>query len=111
MLERDRPDQLCYYQPGIGTMPPPGMWDRVKRWWVTRLDLAIAWLLLEEHVSDKSSCSGLAVARTRPEYLPRCSTRWGSWVKVMKTPPERARSSSRSNLNPEGGFLTNKIFP
>jgi len=49
LLERD--GQLAYYQPGIGTMPPPGMWGRLKKWWVTRLDLAIAWLL-EKHVCD-----------------------------------------------------------
>ena len=24
MLDRTRPDQLSYYQPGIGTIPPPG---------------------------------------------------------------------------------------
>jgi uncharacterized protein (DUF2235 family) len=51
MLDRTQDDQLTYYQPGIGTFAPPGVWGRVKRWFVTRLDLAIAWLL-EEHVSD-----------------------------------------------------------
>jgi uncharacterized protein (DUF2235 family) len=52
MLDRTQDDQLTYYQPGIGTFAPPGVWGRVKRWFVTRLDLAIAWLL-EEHVSDR----------------------------------------------------------
>src|SRR5260221_7364528 len=51
MLDRARNDQLSYYQPGIGTFPPPGAWGRVKRWVATRLDLAIAWLL-SEHVTD-----------------------------------------------------------
>lgn len=51
MLDRNGADQLAYYQPGIGTMPPPGMWGRFKKWLITRLDLAIAWLL-PEHVTD-----------------------------------------------------------
>ncbi len=51
MLNRERNDQLAYYQPGIGTFPPPGVWGKVKQWIVTRLDLAIAWLL-QEHVTD-----------------------------------------------------------
>jgi uncharacterized protein (DUF2235 family) len=50
MLDK-KSDQLSYYQPGIGTFAPPGVWGKLKRWWVTRLDLAIAWLL-EDHVSD-----------------------------------------------------------
>jgi len=52
MLDRTRNDQIAYYQPGIGTFAPPGVWGKLKRWLVTRLDLAIAWLL-EDHV-----CSG-----------------------------------------------------
>jgi uncharacterized protein (DUF2235 family) len=51
MLDRARNDQLAYYQPGIGTFAPPGVWGHIKKWIVTRLDLAIAWLL-EEHVCD-----------------------------------------------------------
>ena len=51
MLDRARNDQLSYYQPGIGTMAPPGVWGKLKRWFVTRLDLAIAWLL-SDHVTD-----------------------------------------------------------
>jgi len=51
MLDRTRPDQLSYYQPGIGTIPPPGVWGKFKQWFITRLDLAIAWLL-SNHVSD-----------------------------------------------------------
>ena len=51
MLDRKSNDQLAYYQPGIGTMPPAGMWGRLQKRIVTTLDLAIAWLL-EEHVSD-----------------------------------------------------------
>jgi uncharacterized protein (DUF2235 family) len=51
MLDRKRNDQLSYYQTGIGTFPPPGVWGRIKRWFITQLDLAIAWLL-SEHVTD-----------------------------------------------------------
>jgi uncharacterized protein (DUF2235 family) len=51
MLDRTSNDQLAYYQPGIGTMPPAGMWGRLQKRIVTALDLAIAWLL-EEHVCD-----------------------------------------------------------
>jgi len=51
MLDRTRPDQIAYYQPGIGTIAPPGVWDKATRWLITRLDLAVAWLL-EEHVTD-----------------------------------------------------------
>ena len=51
MLDREANDQFCYYQPGIGTFAPPGVWGKFQRWFVTKLDLAIAWLL-EEHVCD-----------------------------------------------------------
>lgn len=51
MLERAHDTQLAYYQPGIGTFPPPGVWGRLKSWFVTRLDLAIAWVL-SDHVTD-----------------------------------------------------------
>lgn len=51
MLDRKRIDQLSYYQTGIGTFPPPGAWGRFKRWFATRLDLAIAYLL-STHVTD-----------------------------------------------------------
>ena len=51
MLDRARIDQLSYYQPGIGTFAPPGVWGHIKQWFVTRLDLAIAWLL-SDHVAD-----------------------------------------------------------
>src|SRR3954454_9384422 len=51
MLDRTRADQFAYYQPGIGTFAPPGVWGKIKKWVVTRLDLAIAWLLVD-HVCD-----------------------------------------------------------
>jgi uncharacterized protein (DUF2235 family) len=51
MLDRSKDDQLAYYQPGIGTSPPPGIWGKAKKWIITRFDLAIAWLL-EQHVTD-----------------------------------------------------------
>ncbi len=50
MLDRG-PDQLAYYQPGIGTMDPPGVWGKLKGVFVKKVDLAIAWLL-EEHVTS-----------------------------------------------------------
>jgi uncharacterized protein (DUF2235 family) len=51
MLDRAQDDQLGYYQPGIGTFAPPGVWEKPRKWIITRLDLAVAWLL-EEHVTD-----------------------------------------------------------
>lgn len=51
MIDRAKDDQLGYYQTGIGTMAPPGVWDKIQSWWMTRLDLAIAWLL-NDHVCD-----------------------------------------------------------
>jgi uncharacterized protein (DUF2235 family) len=51
ILDRTTADQIAYYQPGIGTMPPPGVWVRIVRWYTKTLDLAIAWLL-EDHVCD-----------------------------------------------------------
>jgi uncharacterized protein (DUF2235 family) len=51
LLDRSGVGQLAYYQPGIGTMDPPGFWG--KRWGkiVKVIDSAIAWLL-EEHVTS-----------------------------------------------------------
>jgi uncharacterized protein (DUF2235 family) len=51
MLDRAPTLQLSYYQPGIGTMTPAGIWGRVKRWVVKQLDLAMA-LFLSTHVTD-----------------------------------------------------------
>jgi uncharacterized protein (DUF2235 family) len=51
MLDQDDAKQLRYYQPGIGTMAPVGVWGKTKRRLIEKLDLAIAWLL-EEHVCD-----------------------------------------------------------
>lgn len=51
MVDRTQDDQIMYYQTGIGTFPPPGTWGKLKRWFITKVDLAIAWLL-EEHVTD-----------------------------------------------------------
>jgi uncharacterized protein (DUF2235 family) len=51
MLERTQGDQLTYYQPGIGTLIPQGVFGRFQRWAVTFIDSAIAWLL-QEHVTD-----------------------------------------------------------
>jgi uncharacterized protein (DUF2235 family) len=51
LLDKRAPDQLVYYQPGIGTIVPPGVYGRIKNWVVTRLDLAFA-TLLKFHVQD-----------------------------------------------------------
>src|ERR1035437_3175399 len=51
MIDRTGNDQIAYYQPGIGTFAPPGVWGKVRQWFITRLDLAVA-LLLEDHVTD-----------------------------------------------------------
>jgi len=50
LLDRNRTDQLAYYQPGIGTFTPPGIWGRTKRRVFSQIDLVIGWFL-EEHVT------------------------------------------------------------
>jgi uncharacterized protein (DUF2235 family) len=50
MLER-ADGQLAYYQPGIGTSVPAGIWGGIKRWVIKQIDLAIA-LFLSDHVCD-----------------------------------------------------------
>lgn len=49
MIDRSRPNQTAYYQPGIGTMTPIGMYARVKRKIARVVDLAMA-NLLDDHV-------------------------------------------------------------
>jgi uncharacterized protein (DUF2235 family) len=39
-LEKSSPLQLVYYEPGIGTIVPTGIFGRPARWLYTRLDLA-----------------------------------------------------------------------
>jgi uncharacterized protein (DUF2235 family) len=51
LLDKDAADQFLYYQPGIGTMPPPGVFNKARQWFLTRLDLAFA-ILLRQHVQD-----------------------------------------------------------
>lgn len=51
MLDLDSGEQIAYYQPGIGTMAPDGVWNRFGQWLIKQLDLAVAWLL-EQHVCD-----------------------------------------------------------
>lgn len=51
MLDKAATDQLVYYQPGIGTIAPPGVFSKGWQWILTRLDLAFA-ILLEHHVQD-----------------------------------------------------------
>jgi uncharacterized protein (DUF2235 family) len=51
ILDKRAPEQLVYYQPGIGTIVPPGVFGRAWKWIVTRLDLAFA-TLLKYHVQD-----------------------------------------------------------
>jgi uncharacterized protein (DUF2235 family) len=51
MLDKGAADQQIYYQPGIGTMAPPGLYGRLRLWLSTRFDLAFA-ILLKYHVQD-----------------------------------------------------------
>lgn len=51
MLDRNDEEQLAYYQPGIGTRLPAGVWGRVRRWVLRKLDLSIAFLL-KDHVCN-----------------------------------------------------------
>jgi uncharacterized protein (DUF2235 family) len=51
LLDKRASDQLVYYQPGIGTFVPPGIYGHLKQWILTRLDLAFA-TLLKYHVQD-----------------------------------------------------------
>ena len=51
MLDKSITDQIAYYQPGIGTMPPPGMFGKFKQKIADIIDLATAWLL-NQHVGD-----------------------------------------------------------
>ncbi|VDC07954.1 unnamed protein product [Peniophora sp. CBMAI 1063] len=52
LLKKDKTDeQICYYQPGIGTYFQPGVVSPFLRWWATGLDMAIAWYL-SQHVLD-----------------------------------------------------------
>ena len=48
-LLRDQPGQLAYYQTGIGTTAPPGLYSRIARRVVEELDMAFA-ILLSRHV-------------------------------------------------------------
>ncbi len=54
LLDKRAADQLVYYQPGIGKIVPPGAYNRIKNWLVTRIDLAFA-TLLKYHVQDAYS--------------------------------------------------------
>jgi uncharacterized protein (DUF2235 family) len=51
LLDKGASDQLVYYQPGIGTFVPPGIYGHLKEWIITRFDLAFA-TLLKYHVQD-----------------------------------------------------------
>ncbi|KAF6748476.1 hypothetical protein DFP72DRAFT_916052 [Ephemerocybe angulata] len=51
LLSKDPFEQLCYYQPGIGTWFKPGIVSPLLHWGAKVVDLAIAWYL-EEHVLD-----------------------------------------------------------
>ncbi|KZV71102.1 hypothetical protein PENSPDRAFT_418968 [Peniophora sp. CONT] len=52
LLKKDRTnEQICYYQPGIGTYFQPGVVSPILHWWAAGLDMAIAWYL-SQHVLD-----------------------------------------------------------
>jgi uncharacterized protein (DUF2235 family) len=50
-LDRTRADQRIYYQPGIGTLTPIGVYNWITRSVLRILDLAFA-ILLKDHVLD-----------------------------------------------------------
>src|SRR5712692_2298686 len=50
MLERAKPDQLAYYQTGIGTVAPAEVWGKVAQYFTELVNSAIAWLLVD-HVT------------------------------------------------------------
>jgi hypothetical protein len=95
-LDKDVPNQLLYYQPGIGTIAPPEVFSRVGKWIITRLDLAFA-ILLKQHVQDAYrflmryyetttgfSYSASAAARTPHASSQECCVRWDCWPGAMK---------------------------
>lgn len=44
LLKKDNTDeQLCYYQPGIGTYFQPGVVQPIFQWGAKMLDEAVAW--------------------------------------------------------------------
>ncbi|KZV71100.1 hypothetical protein PENSPDRAFT_650993 [Peniophora sp. CONT] len=52
LLKKDnQADQICYYQPGIGTYFQPGVVSPILHWGAAALDIAIAWYL-SQHVLD-----------------------------------------------------------
>lgn len=52
LLRKDNCDeQLCYYQAGVGTILPPGIWEPALEWVAKTLDLAFAWYL-NQHIMD-----------------------------------------------------------
>ncbi|TEB40147.1 hypothetical protein FA13DRAFT_1808407 [Coprinellus micaceus] len=51
LLTKDPNEQLCYYQPGVGTWFKPGAISPLLSWGAKILDRAIAWYL-DQHVLD-----------------------------------------------------------
>ncbi|TFY67871.1 hypothetical protein EVJ58_g1350 [Rhodofomes roseus] len=51
LLKKEHPEQLCYYQPGIGTYLNPGVVSPVFSWGARVLDQGVAWYL-DAHVRD-----------------------------------------------------------
>ncbi|EMD39907.1 hypothetical protein CERSUDRAFT_81231 [Gelatoporia subvermispora B] len=49
LLNKEDPQQLCYYQPGVGTYINPGVVAPMWQWIAKILDEAVAWYL-DEHV-------------------------------------------------------------
>lgn len=43
LLTKDPNEQLCYYQPGVGTWFKPGVISPLLSWGAKILDRAIAW--------------------------------------------------------------------
>lgn len=51
LLDKRATEQITYYQPGVGTRMPVGIYSRSRAWLLTRLDLAFA-TLLKHQVQD-----------------------------------------------------------
>ncbi|KAH6911504.1 hypothetical protein BKA70DRAFT_1267909 [Coprinopsis sp. MPI-PUGE-AT-0042] len=51
LLNKDPSQQLCYYDPGVGTWFRPGVVSPLFNWCAKIMDLAVAWYL-DQHVMD-----------------------------------------------------------
>jgi uncharacterized protein (DUF2235 family) len=90
VADRDSERQLVYYDPGVGTLPEPGMWaaigKRLSEWidlafgtWLIRVEQAYCYLTdFWEPGGTAFSSSALAAVRIRREFWLGCSIPSGS---------------------------------